>query len=234
MDGGGGQPYSLPLKEFLGFTMSEVLITLGIIGIIAAMTLPALIGNYKMLIYEVAFKKQYGLLQNTMNILTVENGTNRCYTYFPGGMSYKISADDCSFFENELVKKLNLNKLNNDDFKNEYAKLNEVLASGGESINRNYNYDSAVSGAHSYISKDGTIFMFYIQNIILDVNGTKGPNKWGYDVFFMGWSNHNKYEDNSSNLLLTDEFCSIIEKGGKYPRTILRNMKINSDTNRVW
>ena len=240
----GSQSLSMPVNSIrhfwrqkcrkTAFTMAEVLITLGIIGIVAAMTLPNLIGNYKMLTYEVAFKKQYALLQNTMNILTVENGTNRCYTYFPGGMSYKFLTDDCSFFEKELVKKLNLHKLINDDFKDKYAKQDEVWASGGDGINHSYQYDNAVRGAHSYFSKDGAIFMFYLQNVILDVNGEKGPNKWGYDVFFMGWSNHNKYEDASSNLLLTDEFCSIIEKGGKYPRTILRNMKINSDTNREW
>lgn len=34
-------------KNYNGFTLSEVLITLGVIGIIAAMTLPVLIGNYK-------------------------------------------------------------------------------------------------------------------------------------------------------------------------------------------
>lgn len=30
-----------------GFTLAEVLITLGIIGVVAALTLPILIGNYK-------------------------------------------------------------------------------------------------------------------------------------------------------------------------------------------
>ena len=31
----------------LAFTLAEVLITLGIIGVVAALTLPALISNYK-------------------------------------------------------------------------------------------------------------------------------------------------------------------------------------------
>ena len=30
-----------------GFTLAEVLITLGIIGVVAALTMPALIGNYQ-------------------------------------------------------------------------------------------------------------------------------------------------------------------------------------------
>ena len=34
-------------KRKNGFTLAEVLITIGIIGIVAAMTLPAVIGNYK-------------------------------------------------------------------------------------------------------------------------------------------------------------------------------------------
>ena len=35
------------VNKFLGFTLAEVLITLGIIGIVAALTIPALIGNYQ-------------------------------------------------------------------------------------------------------------------------------------------------------------------------------------------
>lgn len=212
--------------------MAEILITLGIIGIIAAMTLPSVIGRYKMLTYEVAFKKQYSIVQNTMNLLTVENGTNRCYTYYPkGSISYRSFKDDCELFEHAIVKKLNLKKLNNDDFKDNYARKASVQSAGGDSVNWSCVYDQELRGSTPYYSKDGAIYMFYNQYFLLDVNGEKGPNKWGYDLFFMCWSNHNKYEDASSNLLLTDEFCSIIEKGGKFPRTILKNQKINSDKN---
>ncbi len=213
--------------------MAEVLITLGIIGIIAAMTLPNLIGNYKMKTYEVALKKQYSLLQNTMNLLTVENGTNKCYTYFPGGSSYGAYLEDCQLFKTELVNRLNLHKYDT-DLKNKYAKEADVLSAGGTLINKYCNYDGYIRGFDPYISNDGTVFMFSHQYIVIDINGEKNPNKWGYDVFWVGWSNHNKYEDASSNLLLTDEFCSLIEKGGKFPRTILQNQKMNTATTGDW
>ncbi len=39
------------------FTLAEVLITLGIIGVVAAMTLPSLVGNYKKKVTVTRLKK---------------------------------------------------------------------------------------------------------------------------------------------------------------------------------
>lgn len=41
---GGGHPQSKSLK---GFTLAEVLITLGVIGIVAAMTFPSIVAKYQ-------------------------------------------------------------------------------------------------------------------------------------------------------------------------------------------
>ena len=38
------------------FTLAEVLITLGIVGIVAAMTLPSLVANYRNMVLENQFK----------------------------------------------------------------------------------------------------------------------------------------------------------------------------------
>ena len=42
-----------------GFTIAEVLITIGIIGIVAAMTIPGLIKNYQERQFKTAYKKAY-------------------------------------------------------------------------------------------------------------------------------------------------------------------------------
>ena len=49
------------------FTLAEVLITLGIIGVVAAMTLPALVANYKNKVLANQTKKTYATLLNAMN-----------------------------------------------------------------------------------------------------------------------------------------------------------------------
>ena len=47
-----------------GFTLAEVLITLGIIGVVAAMTIPTLITNYQKKQFESKFAKTYSMLMN--------------------------------------------------------------------------------------------------------------------------------------------------------------------------
>ena len=51
------------MEKTKAFTMAEVLITLGILGVIAAMTLPAFYGNYKKYVNVVILKKAYSDIQ---------------------------------------------------------------------------------------------------------------------------------------------------------------------------
>ena len=48
----------------IAFTLAEVLITLGIIGVVAALTLPTLISNYKKQTYVTGLQKAYSVLNN--------------------------------------------------------------------------------------------------------------------------------------------------------------------------
>ena len=56
------------------FTMAEVLITLGIIGIVAAMTLPALVAKYQKNVTSNRLKKIYSTLSQALNRSQVDNG----------------------------------------------------------------------------------------------------------------------------------------------------------------
>ena len=53
-------------KIKLAFTLSEVLITLGIIGVVSAMTIPTLISKYQKHIVEANLQESYSIIQQVM------------------------------------------------------------------------------------------------------------------------------------------------------------------------
>ena len=57
-----------------GFTLAEVLITLGIIGVVAALTLPQVVTNYEKKATEVRLKKDYSTLANALKMAEAEHG----------------------------------------------------------------------------------------------------------------------------------------------------------------
>ena len=58
-----------------GFTLAEVLITLGIIGVVAAITLPTLIQNYKRHVVANKLKTDVSILQQALQRSIADNGT---------------------------------------------------------------------------------------------------------------------------------------------------------------
>lgn len=72
------------MRKTNGFTLAEVLITLGVIGIVAAMTIPTLIANIKGAQYRTKFKKVISTLSNAARMSQEQYGfdfagiDNRC------------------------------------------------------------------------------------------------------------------------------------------------------------
>lgn len=61
-------------KFVCGFTMAEVLITLGITGIVAAMTLPAVINNSRNKQLEAGLKRSYSVISQALDMYQAETG----------------------------------------------------------------------------------------------------------------------------------------------------------------
>ena len=61
-------------KRKVAFTLAEVLITLGIIGIVAALTIPVLYSKYQQKVTETRFERVYSYLTKAFNAGAIENG----------------------------------------------------------------------------------------------------------------------------------------------------------------
>lgn len=70
------------LSSVSAFTLAEVLITIGIIGVIAALTLPSLISRYKEKAFVTAAKRSYSVLTNAMNRWNADKGIVGDPSYF--------------------------------------------------------------------------------------------------------------------------------------------------------
>ena len=72
--GGGGAKLSLNVCKRLGFTLAEVLITLGIIGVVAAITIPGLVTSYQKIMAVNRLKHTYAILSQAIQLQKAETG----------------------------------------------------------------------------------------------------------------------------------------------------------------
>ena len=87
----------LSSKSRAAFTLAEVLITLGIIGIVAAMTMPVLIANHNKSVVETRLKKFYSSMNQAIKMAEAEYGDKEGW--------HPKDTDD--FWNNYLSKHLN-------------------------------------------------------------------------------------------------------------------------------
>ena len=151
------------MKMKHAFTLAEVLITLVIIGVIGALTVPSLIQNTQKQEYVSALKKAYSTLSQAAQQIITEEGSPKCDD---GGWA-------CSLDGLYDIFKKHLNVMKDDSNK---RKL--YLADGAVILLCNVFGDCGYSG---HIDIDGSKDI--CAYIYADVNGDKKPNKVGRDNF---------------------------------------------------
>ena len=87
------RPLSLGEGTNAAFTLAEVLITLGIIGVVAALTIPALTANYQKMRTESYLKKFYANMNNALRMAAVEYGDPQNWIPERGEYSYNQNLD---------------------------------------------------------------------------------------------------------------------------------------------
>ncbi len=163
-----------------GFSLAEVLITLGIIGVVAAMTLPALITSYKEKETVTRLKKVYSTIQTAYNYTMMEEGP----TKFWGALRGVETGGELVLLD-KFSKYMRFTKICGHD-KGCFPDQPYLTVKGTEYANWNELGDRAKA-----ILPDGTLIMFNMTKagesdaqIYVDLNGFKGPNKLGDDFHY--------------------------------------------------
>lgn len=154
-----------------GFTLAEVLITLCVIGVVAAMTLPML-ANYQKKKVVAQLQRVYSVLSNGVKLSEQENGD--CASW-----DYTIASD--TFADKYLVPYLKLSK--NDKFTEVHELDGVSIDETASHLNRNKTVDyTLVSGEIVHVSTSGTD-NGYSTKLRVDMNGKLKPNTIGKDIF---------------------------------------------------
>ncbi len=179
---GGGLNSLKPQK--LAFTLAEVLITLAIIGIVAALTIPTLVSkNEKKQLYT-QFMKSYNTISNALNMAIAQHGDPSAWTHDANDISGAVNKYLLPYFK--VAKTCNSSKYFDCMSKNGYSTLN------GAKFLTPENFSESELPSDIIVLADGTSFVpsvnidgHYTIAIYfnIDINGPKGPNVLGRDFF---------------------------------------------------
>ena len=207
-------------KSF-AFTLAEVLITLGIIGVVAAMTLPSLIAKHQEKQWVTAFLHTYSVLNNAYRMVQNENGTFEDWadvtiTDTDGKPNRSSRANGAAIYNVMIKPYVQVNEAfleagNNSCIPEKSYQLNkeENPSFNVEMVNTHRPTVSLVSGECIVLGND-------FGDFFVDVNGKKKPNTLGKDQFLFsfdviksevirpgylqrGWTDQAKYCDRTSS-----------------------------------
>ncbi len=202
-------------KDLAGFTLAEVLITLGIIGVVAAMTLPAVITNYKAVTLKTGLNAAYSLIgqaiermrADDISVLPLDYANN---TFEPVFVKYFDGALDCKTTYTQTNQTECLLHANMGGF------AGVADTETYKNFSKNNSINSLLLDDGQFVMKNGMLVLIENQNlgslfITVDVNGKlKKPNAWGHDMFTFQLTQDGKLlpmgvEGTSYN---EDEYCS--------------------------
>lgn len=160
------------VKKKKGFTLAEVLITLGIIGIVAEITIPSLYHDFQEQNYKVAYKKAFSVASQAWANAVAD------YKIVPVVDIVEVNSKVTNFLAFES-----------------YFKTTAVCDGSNVSkcwANGEMSWGSAPKDdAYAFVDSSGMSWSMTSSaygagnNILVDTNGFKGPNKYGQDRFIL-------------------------------------------------
>ena len=195
------------MKKNKAFTLAEILITLSVIGVIAAIILTTVINNKNKQEYFSKLQKTYSTLSQATNMIISKEGS----PFGDGG--WALSLNEILEQYKTYLSNIKVCDVGHDCFSKEFKLLG---------LNRNDADWSSFGTRKGFIMADGTQVLIWSSNglirMIVDINGEKGPNKYGLDGFWFYVGKNGLYprgcEENNS-CIDSDKVESWMENNGK-------------------
>ena len=189
------------MKKKTAFTLAEVLVTLGIIGVVSAMTVPSLMQNYQRQSYVTQLHKVYNELSQAL--VRYQNDKN-AVNLSEAGMTTVAAAQN--FIKDYMKVVSECPAVEAPCFADSYKTL------AGAAVTDSY---FTFKGIKSYVLASGAAVRpgydkknEKLLNLLIDINGQKGPNIVGRDLFFLAVYNDgtiDSYSDGVVSAPLTED-----------------------------
>lgn len=195
-----------------GFTLAEVLVTLGIIGVVSAMTLPTLTKNHQRTVYTTQLHKVYNVLSQAGDAyITSKNAVN----LKEAGVSSQNGIRD--FVQSQFKTVKSYGSSFSDCFASEYKNMNGAVItnywgsncfslSDGASICMEYSNGVGAIDDGDPLTANKLVQEYsggIVAKTIVDINGKQGPNILGRDLFFIAM-----YNDGMAGTAKPREMCT--------------------------
>ena len=205
------------LKESgsFAFTLAEVLITLGIIGIVAAMTIPTLTRAYKLKILKTQLNQAYSIVSQSVKMLYAQSQLPPNYKNYPNN---SFVNELKKYLKNGQICKTACTKHSDDDY---YKSEDYVTLKGDVPA------DYSLMDEGQLTLNNGMLVMIQNSNlsnygimITVDINGiNQQPNRWGIDLFTFKVMNDSSlipmvnpditYSDTANSYKRANTYCSL-------------------------
>ena len=170
-------------KKANGFTLAEVLITLGIIGVVAAMTLPTLIMNYQKRATVAKLKRAYSVIKQAYLMSYDQVGDPAADEAFAMGANNYFKTYWAPYIKGTLCKTYQ---------ECGYSSNTPWIMANGSKVPT---VVVSLSARTTFYTNDGFLYVVFVSGggrgeqvaysyVICDINGGKGPNQFGKDVFY--------------------------------------------------
>lgn len=195
-----------------GFTLSEILITLGIVGIVAVLTVPGVMKNYQNRLYTAQLEKIYAQLSDAAQAIMTDEHVDNFYETTAGGTlnAECLTSGNCTqglgYFFNNYLKTVKKNCANGTDKCVFTDNTTYQTISGSNVVGLGGRYcvqtitGAAVCGAYNSNNK--------CLSIVVDVNGTAQPNVAGRDIFSMDMHKNGSISDYNSGCVDNSKGCA--------------------------